>query len=42
MCADAGGGVDGVDLRVGNHNRSMEWENYGFEPPVLDECRRRV
>ncbi len=34
-------GVDGVDLRVGNHNRSMEWENYGFEPPVLDECRRR-
>lgn len=38
-CLDAG--VDGVDLRVGNHNRSLEWENYGFEQPVLDECRRR-
>ncbi len=33
-CLDAG--VDGVDLRVGNHNRSLEWENYGFEPPVRD------
>ncbi len=38
-CLDAG--VDGVDLRVGNHNRSLEWENYGFEPPVRDEFVRR-
>lgn len=38
-CLDAG--VDGVDLRVGNHNRSLEWENYGFEPPVRDEFARR-
>lgn len=31
-CLEAG--VDGVDLRVANHNRSLEWENYGFERPV--------
>ncbi len=34
-------GVDGVDLRVGNHNRNLEWEQYGFEPPVLEAFRER-
>ncbi len=34
-------GVDGVDLRVMNHNRSLEWERYGFEPPVAEEYRKR-
>jgi hypothetical protein len=30
-------GVDGVDIRVANHNRSLEWENYGFEKPVYEK-----
>ena len=38
-CLDAG--VDGVDLRDAQHNRSLAWEEYGFEPPVVEEYRRR-
>jgi hypothetical protein len=38
-CLDAG--VDGVDLREAQHNRSLAWEEYGFEPPVIEEYRRR-
>lgn len=38
-CLDAG--VDGVDLRVAQHNRALDWEAYGFEPPVVREYRRR-
>ncbi|MHC4872969.1 MAG: hypothetical protein ACYTFY_14090 [Planctomycetota bacterium] len=34
-------GVDGVDLRIVNHNRSLEWERYGFEPPVIKEYKKR-
>lgn len=38
-CLDAG--VDGVDLREAQHNRSMNWEDYGYEEPVITEyCRR--
>ncbi|MHC4873291.1 MAG: hypothetical protein ACYTFY_15715 [Planctomycetota bacterium] len=39
-CLDAG--VDGVDLRVVNHNRNMEWERYGFEEPVREEYLKRT
>lgn len=38
-CLDAG--VDGVDLRVAQHNRSLEFERYGFEPPVIEEYKKR-
>ena len=38
-CLDAG--VDGVDVRMDNHNRSFEWERYGFEPPVARALRQR-
>jgi hypothetical protein len=38
-CLDAG--VDGVDLRVANHNRSLEFERYGFETPVTKEYKKR-
>jgi hypothetical protein len=34
-------GVDGVDLRIAQHNRAFIWEEYGFEAPVADEYRRR-
>lgn len=38
-CVDAG--VDGVDIRPEHHNRSLEWERYGFEKPVRDAYRGR-
>lgn len=38
-CIDAG--VDGVDIRVANHNRTYEWERYGFEPPVVEEYKKQ-
>lgn len=38
-CLEAG--VDGVDLRSCTHTRSFEWENYGFERPVVKEYQRR-
>ncbi len=34
-------GVDGVDIRHDSHSRNLEWENYGFEEPVLREFERR-
>lgn len=34
-------GADGVDVRPGSHTESLDWENYGFGPPVLEEFRRR-
>ena len=34
-------GVDGVDIRVANHNRSFQWERYGFEKPVVEACARK-
>jgi hypothetical protein len=38
-CLEAG--VDGVDLREAQHNRALAWEEYGFDPPVVEEYRRR-
>ena len=38
-CLDAG--VDGVDIRVQNHNKCLEWERYGFEAPVVREFKKR-
>jgi hypothetical protein len=38
-CLDAG--VDGIDIRAANHNRSYEWERYGFEPPVINDYKKR-
>jgi hypothetical protein len=37
-CLEAG--VDGVDLRIANHNRTLEWDRYGFEGPVIEEYKR--
>lgn len=34
-------GVDGVDIRAGNHNRCLEWEAYGFEPPVVKAYKQK-
>lgn len=34
-------GVDGVDFRLANHTDSLDWENYGFSKPVVDEFRNR-
>ncbi|HYF52184.1 MAG TPA: hypothetical protein VEJ63_22445, partial [Planctomycetota bacterium] len=34
-------GVDGIDVRVTTHTESLDWENYGFGKPVVDEFKRR-
>jgi len=38
-CLDAG--VDGVDLRVVNHDRMFDLENFGFEKPVVKAYQER-
>jgi sugar phosphate isomerase/epimerase len=37
--ADAG--CDGVDIRTTTHTESLDWENYGFGEPVIEELKRR-
>jgi hypothetical protein len=34
-------GCDGVDIRLNTHTESLDWENYGFGKPILDEFKRR-
>lgn len=34
-------GVDGVDFRAANHNRTFEWERYGFEKPVVQAYKKK-
>ncbi|HYF00833.1 MAG TPA: hypothetical protein VEJ18_18065 [Planctomycetota bacterium] len=34
-------GADGIDVRPSSHTESLDWENYGFGPPVIEEFRRR-
>ncbi len=34
-------GVDGVDIRITNHNSILDWTEYGFNPPVVDAYKRR-
>ena len=34
-------GVDGVDLRFSTHTESLDWENYGFGPPIIEEFKQR-
>lgn len=34
-------GVDGVDIRVLNHNSILDWAEYGFNQSVVDEYIRR-
>jgi hypothetical protein len=34
-------GADGVELRLRNHQSELSWAEYGFEPPVVEEFRRR-
>lgn len=34
-------GCAGVDLRVTTHGESLDWENYGFNAPLLEAFRRR-
>jgi hypothetical protein len=34
-------GCDGVDIRTSTHTESLDWENYGFGRPVIDEFKRR-
>lgn len=29
-------GVDGIDFRIGSHNRTFDWESYGFNAPIVD------
>jgi len=38
-CLDTG--VDGVDLRLNSHCSTFEPQAYGFNPPVVEEFRRR-
>jgi hypothetical protein len=34
-------GCDGVDVRVTTHTESLDWENYGFGTPVIEEFKLR-
>jgi hypothetical protein len=34
-------GVDGVDIRITNHNSILDWAEYGFNQPVVDEYFKR-
>ena len=34
-------GVDGVDLRITNHNNILDWANYGFGPETETAFRQR-
>ena len=34
-------GVDGVDIRLTNHNSILNWDEYGFNKPVVDEYVKR-
>jgi hypothetical protein len=39
MSLDAG--VDGIDIRIMNHNNILDWGNYGFGPLVQNEFLKR-
>jgi len=34
-------GADGVDLRFNTHSENLDWENYSFSGPIVEEFRRR-
>jgi hypothetical protein len=34
-------GVDGIDIRQSTHCESLDWENYGYNEPVLEAYRRQ-
>ena len=34
-------GVDGIDIRITNHNSILNWAEYGFNQPVVDEYIKR-
>jgi hypothetical protein len=34
-------GVDGVDLRFDTHTESLDWDNYGFAEPLMEEFQNR-
>lgn len=34
-------GVDGVDIRIMNHGNIIDWNLYGFNPPLVAEYQRR-
>ncbi len=38
-CIDAG--VDGIDFRIVNHNRTFDWSAFGFNPPVVRAFKER-
>jgi len=34
-------GCDFVDIRMNTHTESLDWENYGFGDPIVEEYKRR-
>ena len=34
-------GVDGIDFRIVNHNRTFDWDAYGFNAPTVEAFRER-
>ena len=34
-------GVDGVEIRMMNHTNVIDWQQYGFNQPVVDEYQKR-
>lgn len=34
-------GVDGIDFRIGSHNRTFDWASFGFNQPIVDAFQAR-
>lgn len=34
-------GVDGIDFRIVNHNRTFDWDAFGFNAPIVEAFRER-
>lgn len=34
-------GIDGIDLRIAGHTNVLEWGQYGFNRPIVEEYRKR-
>ncbi len=34
-------GADGVDFRQNSHTECLDWENYGFSPPIIEDFKER-
>jgi hypothetical protein len=41
ICEMLDAGVDGIEIRMSNHSNIIDWSLFGFNPPLVEEYRRR-